>query len=66
MISALEEYDFDEERLFLFCTHEGGGTGHNENDIKEICSGAKVKKELVIYGGNVKSAKNSIVNWIEK
>lgn len=67
----LESYDFSGKTIVPFCTHEGSGMGHSEQDIKKICTGAKVLAGLPLKGAYVQSAtavelKKDIYNWLNK
>jgi flavodoxin len=64
--SFLEEYDFSGKTIIPFCTHEGSGMGHSENDIRTVCPGATVLKGLSVVGGNVQRAENDIAGWLGK
>jgi flavodoxin len=60
----LESYNFKGKTIRPFCTHEGGGMGLSEEDIKRTCSGAKVEKGLAIQGGIVNQLKRLIENCL--
>ncbi|SCP98724.1 flavodoxin [Anaerobium acetethylicum] len=60
----LEKYDFTGKTIKPLCTHEGSGMGSSENDIRKLCSGAKVEKGLAIQGGSVSGAKSAIAKWL--
>jgi flavodoxin len=62
----LEKYDFSGKIILPFCTHEGSGMGHSENDIKKLCPNATVRKGLSIRGGDVQKAKDDISAWLRK
>lgn len=67
----LESYDFSAKIIVPFCTHEGSGMGHSEQDIKKICTGAKVLAGLPLKGVYVQSAtvaelKKDLCNWLDK
>ena len=64
--SFLEGYDFSGKTIIPFCTHEGSGMGHSENDIRNLCPTARVLKGLPITGGSVQRAENDITAWLRK
>ncbi len=66
MFTFLEEYDFSEKTIIPFCTHEGGGLGHSENDIEKLCPQSTILKGLAIYGSRVSAAKKDLMNWLNK
>jgi flavodoxin len=62
--SFLEEYDFSGKQIIPFCTHEGSGMGKSENDIRQLCPGARLLKGLAIRGGSVQGSENDIAAWL--
>ena len=62
----LETFDFSGKKIYPFCTHEGSGISHTEQDIRKSAKGAVVKKGLAIYGSDVDGAKAVIDKWIEE
>lgn len=60
----LESIDFAGKTIRPFCTHEGSGMGHSEEDIKNSCPSVILKKGLPIRGGSVKDCDKTIENWI--
>jgi len=62
----LEQYDFAGKTIIPFCTHEGSGMGRSENDIKRLCTDARVLKGLPIRGGRVQNAEDDIAQWLNK
>ena len=60
----LEHFDFTGKTIYPFCTHEGSGLSHTEQDIMKAAKGAAVKKGLAIHGSHVDGAKPSIENWL--
>jgi flavodoxin len=62
--SALEGLDFSDKTIKPFVTHEGGGLGSAENELKNLCKGATIQKGLSIRGSNVESSKNTVKKWI--
>jgi len=64
VFTFLEEYDFTGKTILPYCTHEGGGVGGSESDIKRVCKASNVEKGLAIHGGSVKSAAANIKSWL--
>lgn len=64
VFTFLEHYDFSGKTIKPFCTHEGSGMGSSENDIKKLCTNAKIEKGLAIIGGRVRSSEKDIKEWI--
>ena len=62
----LEAYDFSGKTLIPFCTHEGSGIGHSEQDIATLCPQSTLLKGLAIYGSRVNAAQQEIANWLRK
>lgn len=44
----LETYDFSGKTIHPFCTHEGSGLSHTEDDIRKTAKGAIVEEGLAI------------------
>lgn len=63
VFTFLEHFDFTGKTIKPFCTHEGSGMGHSEQDIRRLCPGAKVEKGLAIRGGGVRNAEDALRNW---
>lgn len=65
VFTFLEHFDFNGKTIYPFCTHEGSGMGRSEQDIKKICTGAKVKGGLAIHGSSVHNAEAQIKKWLK-
>ena len=63
VFTFLEHFDFTGKTICPFCTHEGSGMGHSEQDIRRLCPGATVEKGLAIHGGSVKNAEATLKKW---
>lgn len=63
VFTFLEHFDFTGKTIRPFCTHEGSGMGHSEQDIRRLCPGTKVEKGLAIHGGGVKNAEGALRKW---
>ena len=62
----LESHDFSGKAIVPFCTHEGGGMGRSEGDVKRLSSNAIILPGLAIKGSIVASAGNSVEAWCKK
>lgn len=65
VFTFLESHDFSGKTILPFCTHEGSGLGHSEEDIRRSCPGATVLPGLAIGGGSVQGAESAVRRWIE-
>ena len=63
VFTFLEHFDFTGKTICPFCTHEGSGMGHSEQDIRRLCPGATLEKGLAIHGGSVKNAEAALKKW---
>ena len=66
VFTFLESYDFSGKTIVPFCTHEGSGMGHTEQDIAKACPKATVLKGIAIHGTSASSAESSVSSWIDK
>ena len=66
VFTFLEKYDFTGKTIKPFCTHEGSGMGSSENDIKNACPAAKVKRGIAIYGSRAEESESDIKKWLIK
>ena len=62
----LERYDFTGKVIHPFCTHEGSGLSHTEQDIAEAAKGAKVAPGLSIHGSTVDDAEPALAAWVRE
>lgn len=62
----LEHYDFTGKTIHPFCTHDGRGLSHTEQDIRKAAPGAIVTNGLAIHGSNVDSAEAAISKWVQE
>ncbi len=65
VFTFLESYDFSGKTIVPFCTHEGSGMGHTEQDIIKACPKANVLKGIAIHGTSASSAESEVSNWID-
>lgn len=63
--SFLEEYDFSGKTILPFCTHEGSGIGHSQQDIEALCPSAVLGPGLAIHGSAVRRSKPEIARWLK-
>lgn len=65
LVSLLEKLNFEGKTIRLFVTHEGSGLGRTLNELKYLCSGAKIlDNALSIQGSTVNLAKDKVESWI--
>ena len=60
----LEAYDFSGKTIYPFCTHEGSGLSHTEDDIRKTAKGAIVEEGLAIRGSSVDNSRSLIESWL--
>jgi len=65
VFTFLESYDFSGKTIAPFCTHEGSGMGHSEQDIAKACPKATVLKGLSIHGTSASSAASEVASLID-
>ena len=65
VFTFLERFNLADKTIRPFCTHEGSGMGHSEQDIRRLCPGAKVEKGLPIHGGSAKNAEGALKRWAQ-
>ena len=65
VFTFLEHFDLTGKTIRPFCTHEGSGMGHSEQDIRRLCPGATVEKGLAIHGGSVDRAMAAMESWAQ-
>ncbi|AEH51544.1 flavodoxin [Pseudothermotoga thermarum] len=66
VFTFLESYDFSGKIIAPFCTHEGGGLGTSERDIRKLCPSAVVLPGLAIRGSRVYNADKVILDWLKE
>lgn len=64
--SFLEQLDFSGKLIKPFCTHEGGGMGRSESDIRRACPTARVADGLPIRGCDLKYELSAIEDWMRE
>lgn len=64
--SFLRQSDLTGKRIKPFCTHEGGGMGRSEQDIRALCPNAKVETGLAIRGSEIKRELSGIEAWVKQ
>ena len=62
----LEYASFNGKTIIPFCTHEGGGFGHSETDIRKLCPDAILLPGIAIQGGSAKTADVQLEEWLKK
>lgn len=66
VFTLLEKIDLSGKAIKPFCTHEGSGMGHSEQDIRRLCPKAEVCPGLAIQGGKAAAAGPEIKAWLEQ
>lgn len=66
MFTFLDKYMWTGARILPLCTHEGGGMGRSEQDIRSLCIGARVEKGLAITGSQAEYAKPLVEEWLKE
>lgn len=66
VFSFLERFDFDRKTIKPFCTHEGGGMGHSERDIRRVCPTARVSTGFPVLGTQVGEELSDLQAWIQQ
>ncbi|MBP1663398.1 MAG: hypothetical protein H6Q19_538 [Bacteroidetes bacterium] len=62
----LEFANFKGKTIIPFCTHEGGGFGHSETDIRKLCPDSILLPGIAIQGGSAATADNRLQEWLIK
>ena len=62
----LEACDFTGKTIHPFCTNEGSGLSHTEQDIAGAAKGAKVAPGLSIHGSTVDDAEPALAAWVRE
>lgn len=60
----LESYDLTNKHIYPICSHEGGGMGKSENDLKKLCPNSIIHKGLSIHGSHVEECKQQLERWL--
>ncbi len=65
MFTQLEKLDFSGKIVRIFVTHEGSGLANIPQDVRKLCTGARVLEDAFsIKGSSSKNAKGRIEEWI--
>lgn len=64
MFTLLEKIDTAGKIIKPLCTNEGSGLARSEEDIRQLCPQADVRKGLSIIGSAVEQAKPDIEKWL--
>lgn len=62
----LSENDLSGKTVMPFTTHGGGGKGHSDKDIANLCPNSKVLEMYTAYEGGGSAAEKEIAAWIGK
>ena len=66
VFSQLERLDWTGKKVMVFVTHEGGGLGRVEEDVKKACRGAEFGGSFAVQGSVVASELYNISGWAAK
>lgn len=66
VFTFLEQGNFDGVTILPFCTNEGSGMGHSEEDIRHTCPKANILPGLAILGREVGGAEGALRLWLSK
>lgn len=66
MVTQLERLNWEGKVVRPFTTHEGSGLASVPNQLKEVCTGARILDGLAIKGSNVYNAKSTVEEWLKK
>ena len=64
LTTALKDVNFKGKEIKIFVTHEGSGLARILDQIKDICTGAKIIDSIAIIGSNANNSKEEIKKWI--
>ncbi|MEM1509330.1 MAG: flavodoxin [Thermofilaceae archaeon] len=64
--SFLSMYDFSERVIAPFFTHGRGGLQNMLTAVKELCPRSTMLEPFAVYGENVNSAENRVLEWLKR
>ena len=62
VVSFLHQHSWKGKRVMPFSTHVGGGKGHTDRDIAQLCAGAEI---AAMYTGYEGGSEGGIAAWIQ-
>lgn len=62
----LSECDLSGKTIVPFCTHGGGGPGHNVADITKLCPKSTLLDSFAILGSNAKNSQKEVSEWLRR
>ena len=65
MFSFFKEYDLNNKTIIPFTTHEGSGLASCVGDVKKAYPKANVLEGFAIYGHEVRTNKDKVINWLK-
>lgn len=65
VFTFLEHFDLTGKRILPFCTNEGSGMGHSEQDLNRVCTGATVEPGLSIRGCQAAGSRDQVADWVK-
>ncbi len=60
----LESINWEDKKIYPFCTHEGSGLSGTLKELKRVCKGAKITEGLAICGSYIDIAEPEIRAWL--
>lgn len=63
VFTQLERLDFTGKKVMAVMTHEGSGLGTCENDLKNLCKGARFGKGIAVHGADVLNSEKKVADW---
>lgn len=67
VFSFLEEYDFSEKRVVLFCSHETGGLASSVKDISDALPDSTIENNVIgVYRDDVSESRDTVKKWLNE
>ena len=65
MFTFFKDYDLNDKTIVPFTTHEGSGLASCVDDIKKAYPKANVLDGFAMYGHDVRTNENKVINWLK-
>ncbi|HIZ56475.1 MAG TPA: flavodoxin [Firmicutes bacterium] len=67
VLSFLEDYDFSDKQVYLFCSHGTGGLANSVEDIRSSMPDGDISENIFdVYEEDAASSQNDIQNWLNE
>lgn len=66
VFSFLEQFNLNGKVIKPFCTHEGGGLGRSEQELKRNCPNAKIAQGFACRGTEIEYELSAIKEWAQE